>query len=70
MDLGEKLRTLRKEKKLSQEALAEKLRVSRQSVSKWESGQSIPEIQKILLICDIFDLSADEFLREEQVIKE
>ncbi len=65
MELGEKLRTLRKEQNLSQEALAEKLKVSRQSISKWESGQSLPEIQKILLICDLFGISADEFLRGE-----
>lgn len=70
MELGEKLRSLRKEKKLSQEMLAEKLQVSRQSVSKWESGQSIPEIHKILLICDLFGLSADDFLRGEHDIKE
>ncbi|WP_236660388.1 helix-turn-helix domain-containing protein [Isachenkonia alkalipeptolytica] len=70
MEIGEKIRSLRKEKNLSQEGLAEKLKVSRQSVSKWEAGQSIPEVQKILLICDLFGLTADEFLRQELTIQE
>lgn len=70
MEIGEKIRSLRKEKNLSQEGLAEELKVSRQSVSKWESGQSTPEIQKILLMCDLFGLTADEFLREEQRIED
>lgn len=70
MQLGDKLRTLRKEENLSQEALAEKLQVSRQSVSKWESDQSTPEIQKILLICDLFKISTDEFLRADHRFSE
>lgn len=44
MDFSEKLLTLRKAKNLTQEELAEKLNVSRQSVSKWESGQAVPEL--------------------------
>ena len=46
MDFPEKLLTLRKAKDLTQEQLAEKLGVSRQSVSKWESGQATPELEK------------------------
>ncbi len=46
MDFSERLLTLRKSLDLTQEQLAEKLNVSRQSVSKWESGQSVPELDK------------------------
>lgn len=46
MDFSEKLLTLRKANNLTQEQLAEKLEVSRQSVSKWESGQATPELEK------------------------
>ena len=48
MDFGMKLQSLRKEKGLSQEALAEKLHVSRQAVSKWESGAGYPEMDKLI----------------------
>ena len=54
MDFGMKLQSLRKEKGLSQEALAEKLHVSRQAVSKWESGAGYPEMDKLILISDLF----------------
>ena len=46
MNFSEKLLTLRKAKNLTQEQLAEKLDVSRQSISKWESGQAVPEMEK------------------------
>ena len=48
MDFSEKLLTLRKSRDLTQEQLAERLDVSRQSVSKWESGQAVPELDKIV----------------------
>ena len=63
MDFCEKLQTLRREKGLSQEALAELLGVSRQAVSKWESGGAYPETDKILTLCDLFGVTADELLR-------
>ncbi len=64
MTIGEKLTHLRLAEKMSQEQLAEKLFVSRQSVSKWEMGQALPQIDKVLQICDLFNISADEFLRD------
>lgn len=54
MKFGENLKNLRKSKKMSQEKLAEKVGVSRQSVSKWECGDSYPEMNHILALCDIF----------------
>lgn len=65
MTIGEKIAHLRISNKISQEQLAERLGVSRQSVSKWEMDQAMPHIDKVLLLCDIFSLSADELLHDE-----
>lgn len=59
-----KLQELRKQHGLSQEALAEILDVSRQSVSKWESGKIYPEIDKIIFLSEYFNISVDELLKE------
>jgi transcriptional regulator with XRE-family HTH domain len=72
---GEKLKTERNKKGWSQEELAEKLFVSRQSVSKWENGQNYPGIEIIIKISDLFGLTIDELLRSDEeltktVIKE
>lgn len=64
MKLSENLKNIRKENNLSQEQLAEKLGVSRQAVSKWESGQSYPEMDKVLLICKLFNYNMDELMNE------
>ena len=63
MSLSENLQNLRKLKNMSQEELAEKLSVSRQAVSKWESGNGYPETEKIISICEIFDCSMDELVK-------
>lgn len=60
MSFGDKLQNLRKEKKLSQEQLAEKLNVSRQAVSKWESNQSYPEMEKLIEMTKIFGCTLDD----------
>ncbi len=65
MNLGENLRKIRKDNNLSQEDLADLLKVSRQSVSKWESGIAYPEMDKILLICKKFNIKIDELLNED-----
>ncbi len=64
MDLSLKLQELRKKSQLSQEELAEKLDVSRQSISKWEAGQVSPEIKKIILLSEIFNVSTDYLLKD------
>ncbi|MGE7674430.1 helix-turn-helix domain-containing protein [Lysinibacillus sp. NPDC094403] len=64
MTFGEKILKLRKEKGLSQEALAEKLNTTRQAVSKWENGQGYPETEKLLMIGNIFDVSMDYLLKD------
>jgi len=65
MILSDKIMMLRKKKGWSQEELAEKLSISRQSVSKWESGASIPDIDKILMLSRLFEVSTDYLLKEE-----
>lgn len=63
MSFGENLQYLRKQKEITQEQLAEQLEVSRQSVSKWESGQSFPEMEKLLQICNMFHCNMDTLMQ-------
>lgn len=63
MTFAEKLQKLRKQNGLSQEQLAEKLNVSRQAVSKWESEQSIPDLEKVILMSDYFGVTTDYILK-------
>lgn len=63
MNLSERIQELRKRKRLSQEQLAEILSVSRQAVSKWESDQSLPEVEKIVAMSDLFEVSTDYLLK-------
>lgn len=65
MNLADNLKKIRKEHNLSQEQLADKLGVSRQSVSKWESNLAYPEMDKVLQICKMFNLNIDELLNQD-----
>ncbi len=64
MKFGDNLRSLRKSKKISQEYLAEKIGVSRQSVSKWETGESYPEMTNILALCKIFHCNINDLIND------
>ena len=66
MTFAEKLKTLRKEKNISQEQLAEKIYVSRQAITKWESGNGIPDIENLIAISNLFNESLDSLLSEEK----
>ena len=70
MDLGEKLLELRKAKHLSQEEVADKLNVSRQTISKWETNSSTPDFDKIIPICELYEISTEELLtgKKEETI--
>ena len=70
MKFGDKLIALRKKKGLSQEELAEKLGVSRQSVSKWESNNTYPETDKIVQICNIFECTMDDLINDNITVVE
>lgn len=69
MTIGEKISALRVLTDLSQEQLSEKLSVSRQSVSKWEMDQALPQIDKVLQLCELFSVTADELLRDDILIE-
>ena len=67
MDFNEKLREYRKESGLSQGKLAETLNVSRQAITKWESGNGMPDISNLKALSAVFNISVDELLSEEAV---
>ena len=66
MIFAEKLKTLRKQKNISQEQLAEIIHVSRQAITKWESGNGIPDIENLIAISSLFNESLDSLLSEEK----
>jgi transcriptional regulator with XRE-family HTH domain len=65
MTLGEKLQQLRKSKSMSQEQLATQITVSRQAISKWELGESMPDTDNILQLSKLFGVSTDYLLNDE-----
>ena len=65
MKFGDNLRQIRKDKKMSQEQLAEKVNVTRQSVSKWENGESYPEMNNILELCKIFNCKLNDLVHTD-----
>lgn len=70
MAIGNRLYNLRKEKNISQEELANALDVSRQTISKWETGESTPDFNKICPLCEYFGITSDELLSGKQNIVE
>ena len=67
MNFNEKLIDLRKTKGMSQEELGAELKVSRQTISKWESGQLYPDFQRLVLLSDYFGLTLDELVKDIDV---
>lgn len=67
MDISEKILKLRKANNLTQEQLAEQLQVSRQAVSKWESGQAVPESDKLPTLSDLFHVTIDYLLKPSEI---
>ena len=70
MLFSEKLRKLRKEKGFTQEELAEKINVSRQAITKWESNEGMPDIENLKQISNLFNTTIDELIKEEKEISE
>lgn len=66
MNIGEKLFELRKSKNLTQDDVAEKLEVTRQTVSKWETNQSTPDFDKIVPLCELYRITPNELLTKEK----
>ncbi len=63
MNVADRIQNLRKQRGISQEDLADKIGVSRQTVSKWESAQSSPDMEKIILLSDFFEVTTDYLLK-------
>ncbi|MEQ2527876.1 helix-turn-helix transcriptional regulator [Bacillaceae bacterium CLA-AA-H227] len=68
MNLSDKIKKLRTENNLTQEQLAEKMQVSRSTISSWETGRSYPDLQMVIEICNYFNVSLDFLLREDEKI--
>lgn len=64
MTIGQKITKLRENMNMSQEQFAERIDVSRQSISKWEMDHSVPQIDKVLQMCELFNITTDELLRD------
>lgn len=69
MNLGEKIKDCRTKAGLSQEQLAERIHVSRQAVTKWETGRGIPDIANLIALSEEFDISLDELVKEDGAVK-
>lgn len=67
MNFSEKLKEIRKNEGLSQEQLAEKIGVSRQAITKWETGKGLPDVENMVIIAEIFKTTLDELLRDSAV---
>lgn len=70
MNLADRIQSLRKARGISQEQLADQIGVSRQAVSKWESEQSTPDLDKIVLLSDFFDVTTDYLLKGIEPVKD
>ncbi len=64
MDFGQKLKEIRKNEGLSQEQLAEKIGVSRQAITKWETGRGLPDIENMMILAEIFKTTLDELVSQ------
>lgn len=69
MDIASRIQNLRKTRGISQEELADKAGVSRQAVSKWESGQSVPDLDKIIIMSEYFGVTTDYILKGTEPTK-
>ena len=70
MNVGEKIKKIRKMAGMTQEELAEKMNVSRQTISKWEKEISSPDLESAIALCELFEISLDDLLKGGQPVKE
>ena len=69
MTIADRIQSLRKSKGMSQEELADRIGVSRQAVSKWESEQATPDLEKVVIMSDIFEVTTDYLLKGIEPVK-
>ena len=65
MNIGKQIQMIRKENKITQQKMAEDLAVSRQAISKWESGKSIPDIENLMYISSLYSISLDSLVKDD-----
>ena len=70
MSLGNNISYLRKQMKMTQEQFADLMKVTRQTVSRWETDEVVPELDRLIAMCDIFSCKMDELVREDLSAKE
>ena len=70
MTIADRIQSLRKSKGMSQEELADAVGVSRQAVSKWESEQATPDLEKVVIMSDIFEVTTDYLLKGIEPVKQ
>ncbi len=70
MNIGKRIHQIRQQKNLTQEQLAKDLAISRQAVSKWESGKAIPDIENLMYISDLYDVSLDELIKGDDKVSQ
>jgi len=68
MNIGKRIYEIRQLKNLTQEQVAQDLAVSRQAVSKWESGRAIPDIENLMYISNLYDVSLDELIKGDEKV--
>lgn len=68
MNIGQRIYKIRQQKNITQEQLAKDLAVSRQAVSKWESGKAIPDIENLMYISDLYDVPLDELIKGDDKV--
>ena len=67
--LAENLKKARKNSGYSQDEVATKLSITRQSISKWENGRAYPDVISLKLLCDLYDISMDEIIKDDEIIQ-
>lgn len=70
MNIGQRIYKIRQQKNITQEQLAKDLAVSRQAVSKWESGKAIPDIENLMYISSLYDVSLDELIKGDDKVSQ
>lgn len=70
MNIGKRIHEIRQQKNLTQEQLASDLGISRQAVSKWESGKAIPDIENLMYISNLYDVSLDELVKGDDKVSQ
>lgn len=70
MNIGKRIQEIRQQKNITQEQLASDLAVSRQAVSKWESGKAIPDIENLMYISNLYGVSLDELIKGDEKVSQ